>query len=49
LHDILGFRCTSEHAVSDAEQTRTHGGKSRKAIVVFAALYLKAKGRMGLW
>src|SRR5882762_797413 len=28
LHYILGFRRTSEHTVSDAEQTRTHWGKS---------------------
>jgi hypothetical protein len=49
LYDILGFRRTSQHAVGDAEQTRTDAGESRKAFVVFAGFCPKANGRRSLW
>src|SRR5215469_13210283 len=49
LHDILGLRRTSEHAVGDAEQTRTHASESRKAIVVFPGFCPKANGGGILW
>ena len=38
LHDILGFRCISEHSVGDAEQTRSHVEKCQKTVVVFTGL-----------
>jgi hypothetical protein len=47
LNDILGFRRTSEHTVSDAEQTRTHWGKRQETVVVFTGRYV-AKGRRSL-
>jgi len=45
---ILGVSRTSEHAVCDAEETRTHAGKNGKAVVVFPVLHVKAKGRSSL-
>src|SRR4029077_11325517 len=49
LHDILGLRRTSEHAVGDAEQTRTPPRESLNAIVVFAGFCLKTNGGGSLW
>src|SRR5260370_41128280 len=48
LNYILSLGRASEHAVGNAEQTRTHSGKNRKTIIVFAGFWVKANGRMRL-
>jgi hypothetical protein len=48
LNYILSLGRASEHAVGNAEQTRTHFGKYRKTIIVFAGFWVKANGRLRL-
>src|SRR5215470_10185790 len=43
LHNILGLRCTSEHAVSNSEETRTHAYECRETAIVCSDLGVNGK------